>query len=170
MFKRHISHPLQGLAGHLFFALIRLLPIAVASGLGGWLGRTFGPGLGLTRRARRNLKHAFPNMTDPEMESIIKDMWDNLGRTVMEYPLLGRIQVYTDIAHVEVIGVEHLDSLRDDKKPGIFIVAGASLVSTEKDWVRLPEEIKEKVTAVGVSIQWDDEAAIGTLLVKVIHA
>jgi KDO2-lipid IV(A) lauroyltransferase len=115
---------LQGLAGHLFFALIRLLPITAASGLGGWIGRTIGPRLGVTKRARGNLRHAFPEMTGPEIETIVRDMWDNLGRTVMEYPLLGRIRVYEDDAHVEdhveVVGAEHLDNLRDDGKPGIF--------------------------------------------------
>jgi len=120
MLRSFFSHPVQGLAGHLFFALIRLLPIAVASGLGGWIGRTIGPRLGITRRARRNLKNAFPEMSDADMEIIISNMWDNLCRTVMEYPLLGRIQVYTDNPHVEVVGVEHLDNLRDDGNPGIF--------------------------------------------------
>lgn len=120
MLKRHVSHPLQGLAGHLFFALIRLLPIAAASGLGGWIGRAFGPRAGVSNRARRNLRRAFPDMPESEIETIISDMWDNLGRTVMEYPLLARIKVYTDDAHVEVVGAEHLDNLRDDAKPGIF--------------------------------------------------
>ena len=120
MFKRYISHPLQGLASHLFFILVQLLPIRWASALGGWLGRTIGPRLGITNRARRNLAIAFPEITSQEKERLILDMWDNLGRTVMEYPLLGRIRVDGNDPHVEIIGAEYLDILRDDGMPCIF--------------------------------------------------
>jgi len=123
VFKQHVIHPLQGLAGHLFFALTRLFPITFASDLGGWAGRAIGPRLGITKRARRNLRNAFPDMSESEIETVVHDMWDNLGRTVMEYPLLGKIKVYTDDAHVEVVGAEHLDKLRDGDGPGIFFSA-----------------------------------------------
>jgi tetraacyldisaccharide 4'-kinase len=43
----------------------------------------------------------------------------------------------------------------------------AQAVSTEKDWVRLPDDVKDRVTAVGVTIAWDDEAALDALLSKV---
>lgn len=123
MFKRYVSHPFQGVAGYLFFILVRLLPLSWASAIGGWMGRTIGPKLGITKRAQRNIAIAYPNNTPLETESVIRDMWDNLGRTVMEYPLLDRIRIAGDAPHVEIVGTEHLDGFRDDGKPGIFFSA-----------------------------------------------
>ena len=120
MIKRYLSHPLQGLASHIFFLLVQFLPISWASAIGGWLGRTIGPGLGLTRRARKNLAIAFPELSTDEMERLVLKMWDNLGRTVMEYPLLGRIRTQDANPHVEIIRAKNIDLMRDDDKPGIF--------------------------------------------------
>ncbi len=120
MLKRYLSHPLQGLASYVFFALIQLMPISWASAMGGWLGKTIGPSLGISKRARRNLAIAFPEKNSDEIERLVHDMWENLGRTVMEYPLLGRIRVFGKKPHVEIIGKENIELLRDDDKPGIF--------------------------------------------------
>ncbi len=120
MLKRYLSHPLQGLAAQIFFALVQFLPIKWASAWGGFLGRSIGPAMSISKRARRNFAIAFPHITADETENLVLEMWDNLGRTVMEYPLLNRIRVDGDNAHVELIGSQYLDLLRDDNKPGLF--------------------------------------------------
>lgn len=120
MFKRYVSHPLQGLASHLFFLLVQLLPFSWASAIGGWLGRQIGPGLGISKRARRNLAIAFPDLQPDEIEKLVVEMWDNLGRTVMEYPLLKRLRFDGPSPHVETIGTEYLDQLRENGNPGIL--------------------------------------------------
>lgn len=43
---------------------------------------------------------------------------------------------------------------------------GAGLVTTEKDWVRLPPEWRDKVTAWPVRARFQDEAALAALLAK----
>ncbi len=120
MFKNYISHPLQGIASYLFFFLTKLLPITWASGLGGWSGRLIGPILNISRRARRNMSIAFPEKSEKEIEDLVSQMWDNLGRTVMEYPLLNRIRVNGQRPHVTLVGNEYLELLRDDDKPGLL--------------------------------------------------
>jgi KDO2-lipid IV(A) lauroyltransferase len=121
--RRHVVHPLQAAGAYLAFALLRLMPITWASAMGGWLGRTFGPSLGITKRARRNLGRAFPEKTKSEIETIVSAMWDNLGRTAFEFPHLDRLRFYEDNCDVEVINPEHIDTLRDDGKAGIFFSA-----------------------------------------------
>jgi len=115
--RRYLSYPLQGLLARVFFFLVRLLPLATASNIGGRLGRWIGPKIAITRRARRNLGLAFPEKTPEQIGFIIAGMWENLGRVLFEYPLLDRLDMKRD---VDIIGVEHLDSLRDDGKPGIL--------------------------------------------------
>ncbi len=45
-------------------------------------------------------------------------------------------------------------------------VHGAGLVTTEKDWVRLPPDWKDRVTAWPVRVRFDDEAALDALLLR----
>ena len=61
-----------------------LLPIDWASAVGGWIGRTVGPHLGVARRALRNLQRALPDNSDADNRRIVRGMWDNLGRWVAE--------------------------------------------------------------------------------------
>jgi tetraacyldisaccharide 4'-kinase len=40
----------------------------------------------------------------------------------------------------------------------------ALVLTTEKDWVRIPAEVRERIAPVPVTIRWEDAAAIETLL------
>jgi KDO2-lipid IV(A) lauroyltransferase len=95
----------------LFFAAMRALPLAIASALGGAVARHIGPHLGISRRARRNLRAALPDLSPPQVERVVRGMWDNLGRVAAEYPHLRRIRVFPPGpgAAVETTGLEHLD-------------------------------------------------------------
>ncbi len=103
------------------FALFGALPLDTASALGGWIGRNVGPYLKITDRARENLSHALPELSDVERTKLISDMWDHLGRVFAEYPHLGDFQLYNGDNRVEVIGAEYADQLRDDGIGGMFV-------------------------------------------------
>ena len=115
-----LRHRAEALAVWIVYLAIRTLPLDVASAIGGWLGRTFGPRLGPTRIARNNLSAAFPEKSASEIETIVRGMWDNLGRVAFEYPHLDRFRVFNGDGRIEVIGIEHFDALRDDGEPGIM--------------------------------------------------
>lgn len=121
--RLRFSHRLQAVGAEAVFFLIRCLPIDAASGLGGWIGRTLGPRLGKSRIARRNLEQAFPEATPTDIQSIIRDMWDNLGRNVFEFPHLPRVKTDGPDARLFIEGREHLETLRDDGLPGLFVSA-----------------------------------------------
>ena len=55
-FARRVVHGLEGAGAIAIFALFRLLPLEWASGLGGFLARSIGPRLAISRRAHRNLR------------------------------------------------------------------------------------------------------------------
>jgi len=69
----------------------RCLPLDWASALGGFIGRSLGPWLGLSRRALRNLSYAMPENSDARNWEIVIGMWSNLGRTVAELPHLSKL-------------------------------------------------------------------------------
>jgi KDO2-lipid IV(A) lauroyltransferase len=106
----------------LIFHLFKALPLDAGSALGGWLGRTIGYRLPLTRRARRNLRRALPELAEAEREAILRRMWDNLGRTAAEYPHLQEFR-FGPGERVEVDGLHYVEQLRDDGKPGLFYSA-----------------------------------------------
>jgi Kdo2-lipid IVA lauroyltransferase/acyltransferase len=121
---------LQGLEGAALLLLwlpVRLMPIDWASGLGGWLTRTLGPWLPVSHVGRRNLKRAFPEKSDAEIERILRGVWENLGRYALEYPHLKRIWDYDPgpgrPRRIEVAGVDQFLGLRDDGKPGLIFAA-----------------------------------------------
>ncbi len=121
--RRWVIHPAQGLAAYAVIGIAGLMPLEAASGLGGWLGRTIGPRVGITRRARRNLGRAFPEKTADEIEATVLDMWDNLGRTMLEYPHLDRLRFDGAERYVEVLNPQYVDLLKDDGRAGIFFSA-----------------------------------------------
>lgn len=110
-------------------ALLRLLPFAWASNLGGFLGRTFGPMLGKSNVARKNLRDAFPDKSEAEIEGIVREVWETLGRAAFEFPVMDRLVNGPDSGRIHIEGREHLDAALAGGKPVLFI--GAHLGSWE---------------------------------------
>ena len=103
------SDRIEACGAALFFAAMRALPIDAASALGGALARQIGPRLGISKRARRNLSCALPELSAHEIELVLRGMWDNLGRVAAEYPHLRRVRIFPSDGRVETSGIEHLD-------------------------------------------------------------
>jgi len=99
--------------------LFGLLPVDWASALGGWLGRTIGPRLGISRRAIKNLRCALPGNSDDEYRRIVHGMWDNLGRSVAEFPHLDTICA-AESQRVEIVNGTEVAALRDARRPAIL--------------------------------------------------
>ena len=74
-----------------FMAFFKLLGIDAASAVGGFIGRQVFYRLPVTNTARANLRAAYPDMSEAEIEKTVRAMCDNLGRVVAEYPHLGKL-------------------------------------------------------------------------------
>ncbi len=98
--------------------LIRLLPLDWASALGGFIGRHIGPLLGVSRIARHNLKAAFPESSAAEINAILADTWENLGRTSAEFAMASRLK-----HRITIEGLEHLEAVRSNGKPVLFFTS-----------------------------------------------
>lgn len=122
-FETYIRHPLEAVGATLVWIIFRILPLDWASNFGGWLARSIGPKLKLSGRADRNIRRAFPDIDDDSVEKIIYGMWDNLGRTVAEFPHLSSFTFDGSNPRIHIDGREHLISFRDDDAPGFFVSA-----------------------------------------------
>jgi len=116
---RTFRHGAEALGAYAGWGLFAILPLDWASALGGWLARTVGPHLKVSRVARQNLRQAFPSMTEEVLSTTVMEVWDNLGRVVGEFPHLQEIADH----RLEIIGAEHVEAMRVDGKPGILIAA-----------------------------------------------
>ncbi len=103
------AHRLEAWGAALFFAAFGCLPLDWASALGGALARWIGPRLGISDRARRNLRAALPELSPAQSERTVRGMWNNLGRVAAEYPHLRHIRVFEAGGRVETRGLDHLD-------------------------------------------------------------
>jgi KDO2-lipid IV(A) lauroyltransferase len=99
------------------------LPLDWASALGGLIARSIGPHLRISDLARKNLRRAMPELDPVQIERITREMWDNLGRVVAEYPHLREIQIFEPGGRVESGGFDDILSKRTDGKRYIFFSA-----------------------------------------------
>jgi Kdo2-lipid IVA lauroyltransferase/acyltransferase len=104
-----LVHRLQGWGAALCFGAFGVLPLDWASAVGGAIARLIGPRLGVSKRARLNIRRALPELADDEIADTIAQMWDNLGRLAAEYPRLRQIRVFEAGGRVETHGFEHMD-------------------------------------------------------------
>lgn len=101
--------------------MFRLMGLRRASDFGGWLARTVGPRIPVTRRARRNMAAAFPDMTTEVREKHIHDMWDNLGRTFAEYAFLGEFSANGENPRIDLQGRENARTAIAKGHGGLFV-------------------------------------------------
>lgn len=129
--KRRIRSPrllrlLWAAEAGLFGALIhvgRLFSADTASRIGASLGRRFGPPTDKSRLISRNLKLAFPEMPDTERQTLLKEIWGNLGRILAEYPHLGRICDSEAERRLEYVIDDSIEVFRNPGKPAVFVSA-----------------------------------------------
>lgn len=106
---KKVRYVIEAMVLFTFMGLSKIMPLDWASGLGGFIGRTIGTRLAVSRKAKAHIEIAFPNISDEEKKNIITGMWDNLGRVMMEYPHLTKI----GYARTEIIGTEILERYRN---------------------------------------------------------
>lgn len=104
-----------------FMGFFRLIGVDAASAVGGFIGREIFARTRVTQRARDNLIAAFPDKSEAERDTIIRTMWDNLGRTVAEYAHLDKFDLSGPGARIQVNNIEEIEKVRGQ---GVLIVSG----------------------------------------------
>jgi Kdo2-lipid IVA lauroyltransferase/acyltransferase len=119
-------------AGHLavfLLNLVRRLDPDRSADFAGRLMRRIGPLLPEHRTGRANLAAAYPEKSPAEIETILRGVWDNLGRTGVEFAHLDRLWDY-DLTRQRMGRIEDSDEdldriqrLRDSGRPALVFAA-----------------------------------------------
>ena len=67
----------------------------------------------------KNLKYFSKNISNQDSKKIIENMWENYGKTFIEYIFLRKFRNNND--HIELVGLENLDNIIKRGKPVIFV-------------------------------------------------
>ncbi len=108
-------------------ALIRAMPLSMATAVSAAAWRFIAPKTRRHRRAMKNLEKAMPEKTHAEREAIALAMWDNLGRVMAETFLVDRL--LKDPSLIEVENPELIERYRD--KVGACIFASLHMSNWE---------------------------------------
>ncbi len=98
-----------------FIWFLKLFPADTAINTTEKLGRVLGMAYPRTKIARKNLKLAFPEKSNKEIEQVLRDMWGNLSRTAAEYAYLDKIFDFDaenpNAGRFEIAGIENFEKL-----------------------------------------------------------
>jgi KDO2-lipid IV(A) lauroyltransferase len=120
---RRIRHAVEAGAVLICYWLLAVLPVDVASAIGGFAGRAIGPRIRLSERARRNMRRFLPELGEAGIEAAVAEMWDNLGRLAGEYPHLDDIGTTGEHPRVEIVGADIVRAAAESRRPVIFFGA-----------------------------------------------
>jgi KDO2-lipid IV(A) lauroyltransferase len=92
----------------------------MASNVGSAIARAIGPWLSVQRVATKNIKQAMPELSDKEVQKITTEMWENLGRTIGEFPHMRKMDKAMFDRYVTVQGAEIFQQVKTTDQHAIF--------------------------------------------------
>ncbi|MDZ7629718.1 MAG: lysophospholipid acyltransferase family protein [Parvularculaceae bacterium] len=102
-------------------AFFRVLGVDAASAIAGGFMRRLGPLIGpITTRGRANLHLAFPDWSDKEVDAVLRDVWENIGRTGAEFSHLAAFDPDAG-DRADIVGREKFEAVKASGKPAIFV-------------------------------------------------
>ena len=116
-----------GWSAALLLAGVHRCDRVVVSNIAGAVMRTVGPWLPEHQIGRNNLRAAFPGKSDADIETILRGVWDNLGRVAAEIAHLDHIcsgdpykRTYIDYTPDNIARFNHV---KDDGRPAVVFAA-----------------------------------------------
>jgi len=117
MTLRDLVHRIEALLARAGLGLIARLRPETASNLCGAVARTIGPLLPVSRVADANLQRALPALDAAGRARVIRGVWENLGRTVGEFPHVPKLGPSATGPGWELQGQENVDAVLASGRP-----------------------------------------------------
>ena len=103
------------------FFIFRLLGVKISSFIGGKIFQFIGPFFRSKKIIHLNIKRAFPNLEQKEINKITSNMWNNYGRVFAEYVFIKKFRNNQLNNNIIIEGKEILNDLKKKNIKAIFI-------------------------------------------------
>ena len=103
------------------FFIFRLLGVKISSFIGGKIFQFIGPFFRSKKIIHLNIKRAFPDLEQKEINKITSNMWNNYGRVFAEYMFIKKFRNNQLNNNIIIEGKEILDDLKVKNIKAIFI-------------------------------------------------
>ena len=137
---RFIRYFIETLIIILFFTIFKILGIRISTFISGKIFTIIGPLFRSKDIISKNLKKAFPNISDKEIKDHIHEMWNYYGKIFAEYPFLNNFRNKDLGNNIEIEGQEYLKEIQNQN---VIFVSGhfdnfeLMAMSLEKEGIKL---------------------------------
>ena len=119
---RIIRYLFEYIAIIILFSIFKLLGYRIASELGYFLGKTFGPLFRSKKIITNNLNKFDSSLTTEKIKKISQEMWGNYGRILSEYPFISNFRKGDLDKYIKIENIERLEEVKRSQ-PVVFISA-----------------------------------------------
>ena len=103
------------------FFIFRLFSLKISSFIGGKIFQFIGPFFRSKKIIHLNIKRAFPDLEQKEINKITSNMWNNYGRVFAEYMFIKKFRNNQLSNNIIIEGKEILNDLKEKNIKAIFI-------------------------------------------------
>ncbi len=118
---KKIKYFIEFLFIKLFFIIFKIIGYKNASNLGARIGSIIGPFFRSKSLTKKNIKNCLTNISEEEVDNLIKKMWENYGRIFAEYMYIEKFRTKKLENYLKVNGMKTLEKIKKDGKPVVFI-------------------------------------------------
>ena len=104
----------------ILFILFKFIGYENSSNIGSKIGKIFGPIFRSKNIIKKNLEYA-GIINETEQKKIIKEMWENYGRILAEYPFLKKFKTNELKKYITIEGHEHISDIKSKNKKAVFV-------------------------------------------------
>jgi Kdo2-lipid IVA lauroyltransferase/acyltransferase len=134
--KNRLGYFLEYLAARAMFGILQSLPASWGRAVGRWLGRTAGRSIwSRTRLARDNMRIAFPQAADRDINRWVRECWENLGEASWEFARTPRQPARFFSHHIKAEGLERLQASYAQGKGVLLFTAHYTNWEVASHWV-----------------------------------
>ena len=103
------------------FSIFKIIGIKNASSLSGKIFEIIGPYFRSKKTIDTNIKKAFPNIENENLNKLKKSMWNNYGRVFAEYMFMKNFRTGNLKSKIKIEGEEILNDIKMLKKQVVFV-------------------------------------------------
>ena len=105
----------------LFFCLFKILGLNFSSKIGGKLFEKIGPLFRSKKIIHANIKRALPQISQENLNEIVKLMWNNYGRVFAEYIFIKDFRNGKYSSNIKIEGQDILEKIKQTEQQVIFV-------------------------------------------------